>query len=564
MTRAERAPDRGARSAERSAAGIRRERAERANAPKGRESPHPVMKTKGARLGVVLVSLASATAAAALLEPPRANALPAPIQFDRTVIQTHGKVTDLIIDDLDGDGRKDLVVVMGREVRVFFQRDKGAFPATPDQSFRIDPRASIFDLGDIRGEGKKDLVFLREDGVYSYQLKPPENPGERPFFDLRPGKLFWATTILRQPSDDEARRKEFLRDVDGDGKLDVIVPDRGGFGVYFGLGGATFTPRRSLPAPPTAVVQLGSDQVSSRVMASYSFANPLIADFDACTRPEIVLAQDPWLNVWRTYSEGKNVDRAPFFTCEIPGVKAFSLDAERPFELDFTMPLVLRDLNHDGRVDAALTHVGSGTTRVFLNGPDPAAAFKTPARVVRAKGVTLLAFFVDLDGDGLDDMVLPRMDKVGIWSILKAIVTRSIPVEAQFFYQRKEGPAFPEEPDFARTFDVPISIHAKGEGLDVGTSLIASLDGDFDGDGTKDLIYRTNDTTLAIYSGLRDRKGLAENPMVELAIPSTDDYRFILPEVQDLNGDGRADIVLRYLSWDRKEDELVVFVSKAP
>lgn len=515
----------------------------------------------GARLAALATALGLAPALASLVVPSPASARPAPLRLDRFVIETHGKVTDVLVEDLDGDGKKDLLLVMGREVRVHFQRPDGSFPAEADQRFRLDPRAAIFDVGDVRGEGKKDVVFVREDGVYSYVLKPGEKPGDLPFFELRPRKLIAAPTILRQPGEDEARRKEFLRDVDADGKLDVIVPERSGFGIYRGLGDGKFADRQALPSPPTAVVQLGHEQVSSRVSASYYFANPKLADFDADGRPEVVLAQDPWLQVWKTALDGK-LAAAPSFRTEIPGVKAFSMDAERPFELDFTMPLVLQDLNHDGRVDAALTHVGSGTTRIFMNGPDPAAAFKTPTRVVRAKGVTFLALFVDLDGDGLDDMVLPRMDKIGIWSILKAIVTRAVPVEAQFFYQRKTGEPYPEEPDFTRTFDIPISIHAKGEGLDVGTSLIASIDGDFDGDGVKDLIYRTDATTLAIYGGLRDRKGLTESPITELEIPSTDDYRFVLPQVEDLNKDGRADIVLRYQSWDRKEDKIVVFVSR--
>jgi hypothetical protein len=226
------------------------------------------------------------------------------------------------------------------------------------------------------------------------------------------------------------------------------------------------------------------------------------------------------------------------------------------------MPLVLRDLNHDGRIDAALTHVGQGTTKIFMNSDNPQEAFKTPAKVVRAKGVTFLAFFVDLDGDGLDDMILPRMDKIGIWSILKVLITRSVPVEAQFFYQRRGNPPFPDEPDVTRSFEIPVALHSKGDGLDIGTTLIASLDGDFDRDGRKDLLYRTGPSTLSIFPGLADHRGVADKASTEIEITNTDDFRFVMPMVEDLNGDGASDIVLRYYSWDRKDDRLLVLLTK--
>lgn len=523
----------------------------------------PCLLSPCLRASVVILVIVAAAALSSLAVSSPVSALSAPITLHRFEIEAHEKITEVLLEDIDGDGLKDLVLLLGREVRVFFQRAPGIFQSEPDQRFRIDPRAVVMDVGDVLGTGKtRQIVFLREDGVYAYPLRPADAPDGKPYFELRAQKVIAAETLLRKPSDDEVRRKEFLRDVDGDGLVDVIVPERTGFGIHRNLGGGKFGAKQAITCPPVATIGFGNGQLSSNLVASYFFANPTVADFDADGKPDIVLAQDDWISVFRT-GEGK-IGAGPVMNLKLEGVKAFSLDAEKPFELDFTMPLVLKDLNDDHRVDAALTHVGTGTTRVFLNSENPEAAFRNPARVVRAKGVTFLAFFVDLDGDKHEDLILPRMDKIGIWSIVKAIVTKSVPVEAQFYYQRKDAPreaAYPDEPDFQRSFEIPIAIHSKGDGVDLGTSVIVSLDGDFDGDGLKDLVNRTDADKIAIYPGLPGRRGVAEKPALELDIKNTDDFRFVLPIVDDLNGDGRADMVLRYVGWDRKNDRVTVFVS---
>jgi hypothetical protein len=481
--------------------------------------------------------------------------------FLRVDLNVGGRVTEVLTPDLNGDGRLDLFVVRGREALVTFQGEDGTWPTEPNQRFRFHPRTVLFDVGDLDGDGRAEVALLQAKGVFAYRLQ--ERRG-RLLYGLRPHRVLASESFFDRPVREEVRRKQFLRDFDQDGDLDLILPKRDGFSLLRNDGAGAFAEARALAVPPTAILNLGRTRLSSQLFASYWFANPNVAQWDGEGSPELVLARDGEVSCYDVPEAGAPQLRGRW---TIPEQKQFSLNVENPLELDFNLPLVLRDVNRDGRVDVSATHVGKGTTRLYLNRAPEKEALSSPAASFRAKGVTFLSYYVDADGDGREDLILPRADKLSAWAIVKAFLTRSVPIEMLVFYQRDDG-SFPSEPDDSRDLEIPVSLNSSGDRLQLGTSVVASIDGDFDGDGRKDLLYRTEPTTISFYRGL-DRAGaqeglggLSEDAGATAEVPNVEDHRFCLAQVADLDGDGRHDVILRYQSWDREGDRLTLLISR--
>lgn len=483
---------------------------------------------------------------------------PARIALRRHDLEVGGRMTEVLPVDVNGDRRLDLLVIRGREGLLYLQEGDGSWPREPNQRFRFHPTTVLFDVADLDGDGAAEVVLLQPEGISAYRLR--KLPGGRVLFGLRPEPLAACPTFLSRPVEDEVMRRELCRDLDGDGRPDLFVPQRDGFAVLKNLGGLRFAAPERLAAPPKAALHVGFPRISSQLFASYWYPNPLLTQFDAQGGPELVLAREGNLSVYGSDQAGQ-LPLRPRGTWTIPDQRQFSFTSENPFELDFTMPLVLRDLDGDGRLDASSTHVGQGTTRLFLQRTgDPARDFAAPAQSIRVKGITLLAFYVDLDHDGRLDLVLPRLDKISLWSIVKVFITRSVPAEVLFFYQRADPRApFPDQPDAIREAEIPISLGGKGEGFKIGTTVVANA-GDFDGDGLLDLLHRTERDKVSIYRGRPGRK-FEEDASTRVEIPDVEPFRFVLAEVHDLDGDGKDDVLLRYTSWERDGDRITILAS---
>ncbi len=130
--------------------------------------------------------------------------------------------------DINGDGNLD---VLDGDPMLYLGNGDGTFDwEMPIQYF--DSRLSGFDAGDVDGDGKVDVVGIR---WYSVPGNRPEGPalllrgnGDGTF---RPATELGITAAQVR-----------LKDLDGDGHLDMVVArENGGMSVYWGSGDGTFT-----------------------------------------------------------------------------------------------------------------------------------------------------------------------------------------------------------------------------------------------------------------------------------------------------------------------------------
>lgn len=334
-------------------------------------------------------------------------------------------------------------------------------------------------------------------------------------------------------------RLQAIADWEGRGQLGALVPTWDGL-VHVTLGDGT---RKRLQVP---------------VLSHYETPDPRRPIYNGYTEADLL-----WPSIGRADDDGDGVldlFAATRFALEVfhvgPGglptrasrkvpFAPFSFEDERRYR-SHPLRSYFRDVDGDGRAEV-IEHRTAGTlieshstTRVFAGGPEGANPSARPAgEIVDDRGFAGVEVF-DLDGDGRLE-ILHNVVPFGILQVARALTTRRVGSELRIFHF-PEGPLGEPKKSWQADLAFP---------LDFSTQRIQGLlptpEGDWNGDGRRDLIHGDGPETVVIRLGERGEEGPGFGPAIaRQALPFSD-----LALVADVDGDGLDDLIT-YDTLDRE------------
>lgn len=410
---------------------------------------------------------------------------------------------DVAVEDLTGNGMKDIVALCSDEesyplrkhLAVFLARDDGGYDSHPAFLHELEPEDGALFWAETDGAPPRELVVTRASGarVYGYADGAFRLLRETAFHALLPSG---------------SREPRFLRDaaadLTGNGIDEWFIPVAAGFeirtmdGLVCAVDCDVFSEIRSGD----------SMYIVHRLPAYHPF------DVEGQEHKGLAFLSDEFAD----FAYGPNWSERRRF--RIP------VNLEEKWEASAQM----KDINGNGLPDLVVTQT-QGTvnmkvlTQVYMaSGPftypdEPTATFE-------ASGSIASPILIDVDGDGRLDLILAKIP-FGVRAIVNFFLKRTLGIQVEVYLF--DGERFSSTPDFRTS----LSVDAPD-----GRERAAYTMGDFNGDGRLDVALGVRADRLEIRTGSADRF-LSPRPWVTFDIPT-----FGAARPYDLNANGADDLII--------------------
>ena len=432
-----------------------------------------------------------------------------------------------------------------RRLRIYAFGDRTWVP-TLDRA--LGPEVSFVDVANIGGRDR--LVTYEPGGLNWFD---PESATER--------ALVAVTSNFSPPRSGEIPHVDVTRDVNGDDRDDLVVPDVDGFWVLIQMSDGAF-------ADP---VKIGPSTEAWKIYAPYGYRHaPWVQagrihemDYDRDGRTDLVFWNEDHFEVHRQDEHGLFAPAAMTFTTDV------AFDSDDPTSLAAPrgirhrrrdhMPTgammgsvlhSLTDMNGDGVADLVVFSLdvrsmwsAHSTYEVHFGTPthDGGTAFAPDVGTAIQSSLPRGVGQSDFDRDGQVDVMFTTI-QIGIFKtirmIIGAVLTRSVSLDLEFY--RMEGGIYPDKSSATRK----IKTDSLGKSGERAALLPSVLIGDVNGDGRSDLLVGRSRKELRVFLGVPGPELFARRPRkVAVAMPN-EEFTWLT----DLNKDGRQDILLHHPS----------------
>ena len=433
------------------------------------------------------------------------------------IVPTSSDPLGLATGDLNHDGKPDLVYVDGAQygqhaLHILLGDGNGKFTHQQDISLP-DGACCVITLVDVTGDGIPDVVMQggqQTAVVIAVMVGNGDGTFQSPV----------VTTF--QPSNSTAYAKIIgaigVGDLNGDGNMDLVLPDAGGNGVlYLMLGDGT-----------------GKFTLSSTIL-SYTGNSVYLADLNGDGKLDIVATNLLGATFLVYLGNGDGTFQTPVPYTGQPGTSAF----------------ILTDVNGDGYPDMLTQFYPNGIGYFKGNGD---GTFGVLTSIPSATSPSLLVGVADLNSDGIPDLLFTPPTGLGT-----ELASSSLNYTAMKLTVSGGSHAAPREvtadfnadghPDVAMAVEGGIAIlpgngdgtFASADFYDIGQEVGAAAVADFNGDKNPDIAVTLPATFPRLLLG--DGTGnftLGPDPNTSYAASGAE----VVAAVADFNGDGKKDLEL--------------------